>query len=234
MKKKIIYAVTPARGNSKGIKNKNLKSIKNKSLLKICFDAAKETKLIDEIVISSDSSKIIRKAKSIGYKVYFKRPKNLSGDKIADMPVIKHALIQIEKNIKKKIDYLVMLQVTSPLRKPEHIKKCIKKILENKLDAIWTISKVDKKYHPDKQLIIKNNEINFFSRNGKNIIARQQLQNTYYRNGAVYVFSRKAVLNEKILPKKSGFIITKEELISIDTKQDLKRAEQIISFSRAK
>lgn len=234
MKKKIIYAVTPARGNSKGIKNKNLKSIKNKSLLKLCFDAAKKTKLIDEIVISSDSSKIIRKAKSIGYKVYFKRPKNLSGDKIADMPVIKHALIQIEKNIKKKIDYLVMLQVTSPLRKTEHIKKCIKKILENKLDAVWTISKVDKKYHPDKQLIIKNNEIKFFSRNGKNIIARQQLKNTYYRNGAVYVFSRKAVLNEKILPKKSGFIIIKEELISIDTKQDLKRAEQIISFSRAK
>ena len=128
MKKKIIYAVVPARGNSKGIKNKNLKSIKNKSLLQLCFDVAKKSKLIDDVVISSDSNKIIRKAKSIGYKAYFKRPKKISGDRVGDMSVMKHALIQIEKNIKKKIDYLVMLQVTSPLRKPEHIKKCIKKI----------------------------------------------------------------------------------------------------------
>ena len=230
MKKKIIYAVVPARGNSKGIKNKNLKSIKNKSLLQLCFDVAKKSKLIDDVVISSDSNKIIRKAKSIGYKAYFKRPKKISGDRVGDMSVMKHALIQIEKNIKKKIDYLVMLQVTSPLRKPEHIKKCIKKILDKNLDAVWTISKVDKKYHPDKQLMTTKSKINFFSRNGKNIIARQQLKNTYYRNGAAYVFSRKTVLNEIILPKKNGYVIIEDELISIDTKQDLKRVEQIILF----
>jgi CMP-N-acetylneuraminic acid synthetase len=186
------------------------------------------------MVISSDSDKIIKKAKSIGYKVYFKRPKKLSGDKIGDMPVLKHALVQIEKNIKKKIDYLVMLQLTSPLRKSQHINKCIKKITDNNLDSVWTVSKVEKKFHPDKQLVLSKNKINFFTKNGKNVVARQQLKNTYYRNGAVYVFSRKAVLDEKILPKKSGYIITEGELISIDTKEDLKKAEQIISFSRAK
>jgi CMP-N,N'-diacetyllegionaminic acid synthase len=230
MKKKIIYAITPARGNSKGIKNKNLKSIKNKSLLKICFDVAKKIKLIDEIVISSDSNKIIQKAKSIGYKAYFKRPKKLSGDKVADMPVIKHALIEIEKIIKKKIDYVVMLQVTSPLRSSEHIKKCIKKIIDKKLDSVWTVSQIDKKYHADKQLTINKGQLNFFSNNGQNIIARQQLKNTYYRNGAAYVFSRKAVLKKEILPKKSGYIIIKDKMISIDTKQDLIKVKKIITF----
>ena len=230
MKKKIIYAITPARGNSKGIKNKNLKSIKNKSLLKICFDTAKKIKLIDEIVISSDSDQIIKKAKLIGYKAYFKRPKKLSGDRVADMPVIKHALLQIEKIIKKKIDYIVMLQVTSPLRKSKHIEKCINKIIQKKLDSVWTVSEVNSKYHPDKQLIINKNQLRFLSKNGKNIIARQQLDSTYFRNGAAYVFSRRAVLNKQILPKKSGYVIVKDKLISIDTRQDLTEVKKIISF----
>ena len=230
MKKFNIFAITPARGNSKGIKNKNLKSIRNIPLLKLCFDVAKKIKLIDEVVISSDSNKIIKKAKLIGYKSFFKRPKKLSGDKVADMPVLKHALKSIEKKIKKKIDYIVMLQATSPLRKPIHVKKCIEKIIDNNFDAVWTVSEVDKKYHPDKQLIPIKNNIKFFSRNGNKIIARQQLNKTYYRNGAAYVFSRKAVLREQILPRKSGYIVIKDELISIDTLEDLKRIGKIFKI----
>lgn len=229
MKKKIIYAITPARGNSKEIKNKNLKSVKNKSLLKLCFDVAKKINLIDEIIISSDSNKIIQKAKSIGFKVYFKRPKKLSGDKVGDMPVLKHALIELEKCLKKKIDYIVMLQVTSPLRNSTHVEKCIKKIIHEKLDSVWTVSEVDKKYHPHKQLSSNKNRIKFFSKKGKKIIRRQELKRTFYRNGAAYVFSRKAILKEEILPKKSGYVLVKEKLISIDSKQDLSLVEKIIS-----
>jgi CMP-N-acetylneuraminic acid synthetase len=230
MKNKVIYAITPARGNSKGIKNKNLKYIKNKSLLQICFDSVKNIKLVKEIVISSDSNKIIQRAASIGYKVYFKRPKKLSGDKIGDMPVIKHALLKIEKIKNIKIDYIIMLQVTSPLRKSNHIKKCIREILKKKLDAVWTISKVDNKYHPNKQLIIDKKKLQFFSNKAKRIVARQQLNTTYFRNGAAYIFSRKAVLKENILPRKSGYIVIKDKLISIDTKNDLNGVEEIISF----
>ena len=230
MKNKLIYAITPARGNSKGIKNKNLKYIKNKSLLQICFDSVKNIKIVKEIVISSDSNKIIQRAASIGYKVYFKRPKNLSGDKIGDMPVIKHALLKIEKIKNIKIDYIIMLQVTSPLRKSSYIKKCIREILKKKLDAVWTISKVDNKYHPNKQLIIDKKKLQFFSNKAKRIVARQQLNTTYFRNGAAYIFSRKAVLKENILPRKSGYIVIKDKLISIDTKNDLNGVEEIISF----
>jgi CMP-N,N'-diacetyllegionaminic acid synthase len=228
MKNKTIYAIVPARGNSKGIKNKNLKSIKNKSLLKLCFDSAKKIKLIDEIVISSDSDQIIKTAKSIGYKVYFKRPKKLSGDRIADIPVLKHALKNIENKIKKKIDYIVMLQVTCPLRNSNHIRKCIKKIMYDKLDSVWTISEVGKKYHPDKQLVLLKKQLRYFTKKGKKIIARQQLNTTYYRNGAAYVFSRKAILREEFLPKNSGYLIIKDKLISIDTKEDISEVEHLI------
>ena len=96
--------------------------------------------------------------------------------------------------------------------------------------SVWSVSEVDKKYHPDKQLISTKNRLKFFSKKGKKIIARQQLKTTYCRNGAVYVFSRNAVLNEEILPKKSGYIILKVYLLSIDTLSDLKKVEQVISF----
>ena len=84
--------------------------------------------------------------------------------------------------------------------------------------------------HPDKQLIPFKNKIKFFSKNGNKIVARQQLNKTYYRNGAAYVFSRNAVLKEEILPKKSGYIIVKDKLISIDTIQDLNKVKKIISI----
>ena len=59
------------------------------------------------------------------------------------------------------------------------------------------------------------------------IIARQQLNNTFIRNGAVYAFTRSAILKNDILPDNSGHIIT-EKLISIDNLFDLKRVKKLI------
>ena len=223
-KYKKILAIVPARGGSKGIKNKNLKKIKGKSLLKILFEISSKSKLIDNIVLSSDSEKIKNHSREIGYEILFTRPKKLSGDKVPDMPVLRHALIKSEKILKKKFDLILMLQVTSPLRKNEYINKVVKKIIDKGYDSVWTISKVDRKFHPDKQLIINNRKLNYFTKNGKNIIARQQLNQTYSRNGAVYGFTRKCILNKKLLTNNSSFIITKSKQLSIDTISDLKLA----------
>ena len=100
--------------------------------------------------------------------------------------------------------------------------------MSKKLDSVWAISEVNKKYHPDKQLVLSKNRIKYFSKKGKKIVARQQLKTTYYRNGAAYVFSRKAILREEFLPKNSGYIIIKEKLISIDTNEDINEVEKFL------
>ena len=150
----------------------------------------------------------------------------MSGDNISDLPVLRHALIKSEKALSKKFDLVLMLQVTSPLRNVDHINKVIKKIVDGKYDSVWTISKVDKKFHPDKQLNIQNHKLNYFTIKGKKIIARQQLKETYIRNGAAYCFTRNCILNKNILTNNSSYVLTKSRQISIDTIQDLNIASK--------
>ena len=145
-----------------------------------------------------------------------------------DEIVLKHGLLETEKKTKNKFDIVVSLPPTSPLRKTKDVVSSIKKLVDEKLDAVWTISKIDSKYHPHKALEIKQNKLVFFSNLGKKIKYRQQLSNIYFRNGNCYVFNRKAIIGKKILPKKSGYIISKGRQISIDNFDDLAKVKKIL------
>ena len=225
---KKILAIIPARGGSKGIKGKNLKKIKNKSLIQIAANILNGLKYIDFSIISSDDEKIIKEAKK--YKINFleKRPKSLSGDRIGDAPVLKNALKTAEDKIGVKFDIILMIQVTSPLRTKLDILKSIKLMVNKKLDAVWSISKVDKKFHPFKQLKINKNILSYHNNKGSKILARQQLSETYIRNGAVYVFSRNSILKMNLMPKKTGFIISNTKQLSIDSLEDLEAVRKIL------
>ena len=229
-KNKTVLAVVPARGNSKGLKNKNLKKINGLSLVERAGRILKKIAIIDYSIISSDSNKIIKAAKKSGLEFLFKRPKNISGDKIGDKEVLEHALKTTEKIKKKKIDIILLIQPTSPLRKIIHIQSVIKKIIDENLDAVWSISRVDLKFHPLKQLDFKNNILAYHNQMGKNIIARQQLKDTYFRNGVVYAFTRKIILkkNKSLLSKKSSGYIIDTPQISIDNLTDLKIARKLL------
>ena len=228
-KNKTILAIVPARGNSKGIKNKNLRKIKGLSLVEHAGNILKKVSWIDYSIISSDSDKIIKAAKKSNLECIFKRPKNISGDRISDHSVLIHALKAAEKLKKKKIDIILLVQPTSPLRKVVHIKNVIKKIVDQKLDSVWTVSKADLKFHPLKQLILKKNILSHYNKKGKKIIARQQLTNTYYRNGVVYAVTRELILKNKnlISNKSTGYLINTPQ-ISIDTVKDLKLASLLM------
>ena len=228
-KNKTILAIVPARGNSKGIKNKNLKKIKGLSLVEHAGNILKKISWIDYSIISSDSDKIIKAAKKSSLECIFKRPKKISGDRISDHSVMIHALKAVEKLKKDKIDIILLVQPTSPLRKVIDIKNVIKKIVDEKLESVWTISKTDLKFHPLKQLTLKKNILSHYNKKGKDIIARQQLSNTYYRNGVVYAVTKKLVLKNKnlISKKSSGYLINTPQ-ISIDTVKDFKLASQLM------
>ena len=231
-KNKKILAIIPARAGSKGIKNKNLKKINNLYLIDYLSQTIKKTNIIDLSIISSDSDEIIRVAKKKGLVSFFKRPENISGDKIGDHVVLKHALAQVEKITKIKYDVILMLQLTSPLRKSKYLIGAIKKIIDEKFDAVWSVSKVDKKFHPLKQLDIKGQILSFNSPYGSKIIRRQQLKNTFIRNGAVYAFSRKVILGNTLLPKNSSYLEIKEKQISIDTLEDMQEVKKLIKLEK--
>jgi CMP-N,N'-diacetyllegionaminic acid synthase len=224
---KKILAVIPARGGSKGIKLKNLKKVKGLTLVEHVAKIIVQNRKIDYAYVSTDSNEIKKNALNTGILKALHRPKNLSGDRVSDLDVLSHAIEELKKKI--NFDIILMLQPTSVLRKSSHINKALKLLINKKYDAVWSVSKVDHKYHPLKQLKIKKDKLNFFEEGGKKIISRQQLENTYIRNGAVYAFKKKIILNDKrILNSKTGFFVIKEQQISIDDYNDLRKARELL------
>ena len=227
---KNILAIVPARGGSKGIPLKNLKKLGEYSLIARVGLTVKKIPEIDRVVVSTDNEKIAKEAEKFGISAPFKRPKSISGDYISDYDVLLHSLKSVEKIDKRKYDIILMLQPTSPLRKPLHIKNTLKMLIDNEFDSVWTVSETDSKHHPLKQLTIKNSMINYYDVEGPNIIARQQLKKTYHRNGIAYAMTRDCIVEQKsIRGKKNGALIVNEIHISIDTYWDLELAEFLLS-----
>ena len=229
-KKNIIYAIVPARGGSKGIKNKNLRKINNKSLLQITSEFIDKSNLFDGKIISSDSEKILNQAKKLKFDLV-KRPKKLSGDRISDFEVIQNCLEKFKK--KKLPDYIVYLQPTAPVRKINHLRKAIDIVVKKKYDSSWSVTKIDKKFHPLKILQINKNNLKLYLSLGKKIIARQMLDSVFIRNGIFYIFKvdqllkKKTIYLNKIYPS-----ITNYQSVNIDTFKDLNRAKQLFKLKK--
>tara|TARA_B100000900_G_scaffold416237_1_gene450411 strand:- start:10844 stop:11536 length:693 start_codon:yes stop_codon:yes gene_type:complete len=225
-----ILIVVPARGGSKGIKLKNLKTILNESLIKITSKVIHKLPFKYTAIVSTDYDEIANEAKECKLEVPFLRPKHISGDLVSDWDVLNHALIEMEKLKKKKFDIVIMLQPTSPLRIVDDIIECLNEFKRNNLDSVWTVSPVDLKFHPKKILNAKNNRLSFYDNDGKNIIARQQLEKCFIRNGLCYVISRDCILHHKnIYGDNFGYCITKRDIVNIDSLRDLERATVLMS-----
>ena len=104
-----------ARGGSKGVLNKNIREIAGFPLISYTIRQAINSCLFDHVVISTDSDDIATLAIKYGGEVFFKRPDELASDTAAKLPVIRHAFVESEKHFKKKYEYLLDLDATSPL-----------------------------------------------------------------------------------------------------------------------
>ena len=212
----------PARGGSKGILLKNLRKVGGVPMVKLASQVASSVEFIDIIVVSTDNEEIAEAAIEGGADAPFRRPEILSGDRISDTQVLAHALQEVERQDEKIYDIVVMLQPTSPLRTRQHIVDSIEMLANDNYDSIWTVSETDTKCHPFKQLTIKNKVLDYYDKKGKDIIARQQLEAVYHRNGIAYVVKRNVILNSKTIKgDNSGALICQGDFISIDTEKDL-------------
>ena len=225
-----ILVVVPARGGSKGVKLKNIYPLADKPLIAYTGELVQQLKYVDRAVVSTDHEKIAEAALACGLDVPFYRPESLSGDLISDWDVLNHALREMEAQDGKQYDIVLMLQPTSPLRKPEHVTKAVTMLVEGEYDAVWTVSPTDSKGHPLKQLVIQDNLLDFYDPAGANIIARQQLTTVYHRNGAAYAIRRESILEKKSSKgDRTGAVIIKEPMANIDTEFDILFAEFLLS-----
>lgn len=230
-KGKKVLVVVPARGGSKGIKLKNLRPIGGVPMVGLVGDVAKNISAIDRIVVSTDHDEIARVAEEHGIDAPFRRPEEISGDRIGDIDVLTQALHATENDDGQHYGVIIMLQPTSPLRTEEHVEDTLKKLIDEKLDSVWTISESDSKAHPLKQLTFDEKHLGYYDKeNADKIIARQQLKPLYYRNGVAYALTRQCLLeNKTLMGGKTGAILITDHMVSIDTEWDMALVEFILS-----
>lgn len=227
---KKVLAIVPARGGSKGIPNKNLLKLNGKSLIGLVASVVKNIPEIDRCIVSTDSEKIAEDAITHGLAVPFMRPKKISGDFIGDWDVIYHAVREMERIDKTKYEYILMLQPTSPLRTAKEVLGALELLVTKGYSSVWTLSETDLKYHPLKQMKLTGTSMAHYHNSGKKVIARQELEQLYHRNGVAYAFERKCIMQTKnIWGENPGGFLLESHHVSIDTLADVAVIEALMN-----
>lgn len=225
---KKVLVVIPARGGSKGIPHKNITPVAGVPLIHYTTELLTQVPWVDHAVVSTDDTAIAEEALRAGTAQVVWRPAELSGDRIGDMPVLAHALAECEENENHLYDIVLMLQPTSPLRSASEVEECIDTLLSDNWDSVWTVSETDSSYHPQKQVKISSGgQLNFYIDSGQQIVARQELETAYHRNGVCYAFTAEFVRASGTVfsPGRSSAVVSSNHHISIDTPEDIALVE---------
>lgn len=223
-----ILAIIPARGGSKGVKMKNLKILNNIPLIGHTILASKKSKFITRTVVSTDNIEIANISKKFGAEVPCLRPEKLAQDDSLTIDSVFHVLDFLKKKEKYDPKYVLLLQCTSPLRNENHIDAAIKKLFKSSFDGIISICEAE--VNPYWTNILKNEKLQYFIEEGKNIKRRQDLPIIYRYNGAIFFVKTEVLKREKTFEVKNstGYVMDKESSIDIDTEFDFKIAEEIM------
>ena len=225
IKNKKIICLIVAKKNSTGLKNKNILPLAGKPMIHWTFRAAKKSKFIDQVILSTDSKLIIKIARKQKIHVPFVRPKRLARVNSSIYDVISHA----KKNYFsfKKYDYLVLLQPTTPFRSSEHLDSALKKFVSARLKSQTTlvsVTKASKKAHWLLKKINKN-YIRLLNNKTTKYVNRQDVEDLYIPNGAIYVCKIRNFKNNFYTKKIMFFLMDDISSIDIDSKKDFESAK---------
>ena len=225
---KSFLAVIPARGGSKGLPGKNIKKINGKPLIAWSIDSGLKSKYIDKVIVSSDSDEILDISKKYGADI-IKRPSILANDTASSFDAVKHTI----ENIKDVLDYVVLLQPTSPLRNNKHIDEAFELLNKNRADAIISVTEVDHSPLWSSTLPKDGSMSNFIT---KDILGKrsQDLEKYYRLNGALYICKTKRLLEESTFFIKDqifAYKMDRESSVDIDERIDFELAEVLLAMS---
>jgi len=240
MKSRLIIATILARSKSSGLIDKNIKTFhKNHSLLEITINQALRLKLFDLIVFSSDSENYINLSKKVSPKKIFtiKRSKNLSNKSISKLPGIRDCLLKSEKYLNKRIDYVIDLAVTSPLRSSQNIIDVNNLLLyKNKSSVLSCFIDENNPYFNIVELT-KNNQIKLSKKPKNKFYSRQYANKCFTLNGAVYGWTREELLknNDSVVRSNSSlYLMDPINSIDINNELDFRIAKFLYSNSLKK
>ncbi|MEE8357433.1 MAG: N-acylneuraminate cytidylyltransferase [Anaerolineales bacterium] len=224
-----VLALIPARGGSKGLPGKNIKSLGGYSLIGYSIAAALNAKLVSRTVVTTDDPEIADKAQEYGAEVPFLRPAEFAQDDSLDLPVFQHALNWLSDHESYSPDIVVQLRPTSPFRPPELVDEAIQILIDNP-GASSVRGVVPSKENPFKMWMIEPD--------GKMIplletefeepfnMPRQELPSSYWQTGHIDVVSAETIINGSMSGQEIySYIIDPLFSVDLDNLQDWQRAE---------
>lgn len=219
-----------ARGGSKGLKNKNIKTLLGKPLIAHTIEIAKQTGLFNAIAISSDSAQILAAAKAAGADFLIQRPNVMATDQAPKLPAIQHCAAEVQKLTGKAFKTFVDLSVTSPLMLPQDIQGAVKLLEES--DAINVITAQVAKHSPYFSMV-EPQESGYVQlvKNQGQFNRRQDLPVCYGMNGAIYVWAGKTFfdLTTVVTDKTLVFEMPQERSVDVDSELDFSIVKMLFS-----
>lgn len=230
---KSILAIIPARGGSKGIPRKNIKTLAGKPLIAWSIEAGKKSKYIDRIIVSTEDKEIRDISLVYGAEVPFLRPKELAQDNTSSVDTIVDVIMKLKDIEKLEYDFVLLLQPTSPLRNEKHIDESIDLLISNldKYNALISVTELEHPVYWNRNIDDSQRLRNFMEYDKNKNYRRQDFMKTYRLNGAIYLIKTDAFLNYKNFETKDtlAYIMNRKSSIDIDCIDDLELAEYYMS-----
>lgn len=219
-----VLAVLPARGGSKSIPRKNLVDLGGKPLIAHMIQSTLAVRQITDFVVSTEDEEIAEVARRYGAAVPFMRPADLAEDLVPGLPVLQHAVNEMERRTGAPYDYIVLMQATAPLTRSVDIEQCVVRLMQGGCESVVTCVRVTT-YHPFrmKRIIGGDVLVNYIDQGFEDMRPRQILPPVYKRSGGVYASTRKTVMeNNTIVGPDARAVVVPDEIgIDIDNMADL-------------
>jgi CMP-N,N'-diacetyllegionaminic acid synthase len=219
LKNERVVAVIPARGGSKTVPGKNIHPLGGKPLIVWSIEVAQQVSEIDRIIVSTDDPKISSISREHGAEVY-PRPPHLATDGALVIDALKD-LIQTLRAEKEKVDWLVLLEPTCPLRTAADVSECLSLLVQGGFDSVATFKEAD--LNPHRAWSIVGSVPLVFIPGAVPWLPRQKLPKAYQLNGAVYVFRANLLAQEThsiLLGKSAAVVMPRDRSYDIDDSVD--------------
>jgi len=229
-----VLGIVPARSGSKGIANKNLVQLAGVPLIAHTAMAARASRTLDRVVVSTDDERIAAVAREHGLETPFLRPSALAADDTPMLPVLQHAVSSIEES-GQLIDVVVLLQPTSPLRRAVHIDSAVELLRESGADSVVSVIEVPHRFNPKSVMRFDGGRLQPYE-NAPVLTRRQDKPVLYARNGPAVLAVRRNVLMEQGALYGDDcrpLMMDPESSVDIDSPWDLVVAEAVLARRRA-